>query len=607
MAFMGGSRLALLREARQQAEGNMDRAERGGQGLRRAILDYGSETRAYQDLGIRKDQNRRAAERWALQKKTLEEAALAAEAEARRKAAQEAMKNRFAVEQAQGDQWSERFQHGFDLPARKKMLDEYRSQQEAYDSAYGGMSADEDVDDLLSGAGSVDVDSILSGAGADRGDTGAYDDADMSPDYAGGGQRIMGPLKSDEMVQAEADRSIEGVREVRARNVLETARRIKADLEAEGHQVDLGEVVDMVAKRDLELDKHEAKQADHVKKDEEKQLAIEEMYTQNHIDSLKIDKMRDELVNDLPKNIGAFALRNESRFLDALKPHTGGGEDPRDPEMLELAAIFRKQLGITRDDPKYDQVMRNEYFGRMKAVTDELAKKKTVKGPEAVANYIKRGMRKKPDEKTQTRYKMVDSAVKNMAIRKANINNAIDFATRLEAMTQGDPRGSSKMRSLFETKFKDYFDGKDMTYAVMEGLSGEVLSNWVREVSGLTVTDNEAERLRKVLPGMDKDPGAVIALWNEWIDRQYDNHVALVDEYTDAGQMDWGEKNISGIKWEKGRGKKKSQLMQGRRLLKNKSKPRMVDPQTGSEEIADDDDELKALIVKGYIVVGAGG
>jgi hypothetical protein len=75
MAFMGGSRLALLREARQQAEGNMDRAERGGEGLRKAILDYGSETRAYQDLGIRKDQNQRAAEKFAMQKQAIEEAA----------------------------------------------------------------------------------------------------------------------------------------------------------------------------------------------------------------------------------------------------------------------------------------------------------------------------------------------------------------------------------------------------------------------------------------------------------------------------------------------------------------------------------------------------
>lgn len=584
MAFMGGARLALLRAAREQAESNQNRAERGGAGLRQAILDYGSETRANTYADLAKQQEARAKEKWAL-----EQEQYATELADKKAAQDQAAIGGFAEGlYAEDQKWQPQYGHGYDEVGRQKMVQEHQAKQGAYDEKYGGMTADQDTDDLL---------------GIDGSEPEAPEPKLPSQSATPGmeaANRISPRPQPTAEFEGEPSDMAQG-----SRDILAAAKIVQERMAKSGRNVDLHKIVEVISKKDAELRKHAFEQVDHAKDDERKQLVLQEKMTEHEIDKLNIEKLRDQLVNDLPKNIGAFYVRNEGLFREAIQPHTGPGEDTRDPKMLALAKVIRTQLGIDRTDPNYENVMTNEFSTRMKLVTDDLAKKKTVKGSEAIASYIMNGMRKKPDEEKAKQYKMADSAAKGMAMRNQTLEKAVNFTQRLEQMTGGTPNASSKIKS-FKEELLGYLDMQGVEFTTMEALSEDVLAGFMREVSGLTVNEGEAKRLKKVLPGMDKNPEAVLAAWYEFIDRAYDQHMDLIEIYEDEGQMREGDKWRQKVKWEKGRGKKKSQLIQGQAILRDKDVIVMMPPLGSEEEVAyvDDVDDLKALIVKGYIVAG---
>jgi len=592
MAFMGGSRLALLRAAREQAESNQNRAERGGAGLRQAILDYGSETRANTYADIAKQQEGRAKEKWALEQEKYAMQKQALEEAKRKAAAEKALQDQFTEAIAADKRWQFTPKHpdhnqkphpSSGTPDSAYLLDEGTGENILADGAPtaempGPPSA-------LSGK--------VSGGNLHMGGTQIGGEMSRIPE-AGPGSEIH-----------DFSKFHQAVKDKEPRDLTEMTNRIMAKMQAAGYEVSRGEVLRMAMEKDKELSKAQFDHEDHLGEDRRKQLVLQEKMTEHEIDKLNIEKLRDQLVNDLPKNIGAFYVRNEGLFRDAIQPHTGPGEDTRDPKMLALAKVIRTQLGIDRTDPNYENVMTNEFSTRMKLVTDDLAKKKTVKGSEAIASYIMNGMRKKPDEEKAKQYKMADSAAKGMAMRNQTLEKAVNFTQRLEQMTGGTPNASSKIKS-FKEELLGYLDMQGVEFTTMEALSEDVLAGFMREVSGLTVNEGEAKRLKKVLPGMDKNPEAVLAAWYEFIDRAYDQHMDLIEIYEDEGQMREGDKWRQKVKWEKGRGKKKSQLIQGQAILRDKEVIVMMPPLGSEEEVAyvDDVDDLKALIVKGYIVAG---
>jgi hypothetical protein len=584
MAFMGGSRLALLREARQQAEGNMDRAERGGQGLRQAILDYGSETRAYQDLGIRKDQNQRAAERFAMQKQALEEAAAAAAEEERRKAASGALESKFALKQQEDERWRFRPEHpDGQLPRAQRrgtdidelLLDESKIGQaaEAPDvSAQGGVPSAESV-------------SLPVGGGASH-DMGGEDFGKLSPYFEH---------------KPVFDKPLD---EYGPRDVMRMARELQAEMAASGHQMELGEIVRRVAERDAKLSKEEFSHEDHLADDERKRLVREQKEGIILIDQAKLESRVKNLARD--ENMEAALNAKLPRFEAALR---GRGDE----EMNEVVRVMRRQLGVDPSQENYEAEMKSEFANRF----DNFQRSVKVSGNSAVNKYLMMKLKQGEDRAKRPPW-IKGTGISNNQLD--DMTKGVNTVARMDdlmnqLMIAGDNTGF--LKSIAEDASK-YGNLQSMTFSELRAKHRGILADYIKSISGAAATDKEREDLMEVLLAPNVREDLLIKRWGAFRDRIAEDLDTQIESFDAAHKIDRkgrtpGEKGFDeavimrrvGRPLRERYGSKTASKYMVRKIAKKKGFPvKMVRLRDQSVLVAENMQEVDALLDSGYEYLG---